>query len=262
MKENTGKSLRLKRLYKYNAERLFIVPLDHSVTDGPFARNIDYDKTLQEIAGAGADAVILHKGRLRGLSEDCYKKISIIVHVSASTKYATDANEKYIVASVEDAVRRGADGISAHVNLGSATEAQQLRDLAALADSCDKFGIPLLAMMYARGEKIGAHPESHTLAHAASLAADLGADIVKLCLPHDIDQIAWITDRSPLPVVAAGGSKLNEKEFMVYVQQLVMGGAAGLAAGRNIFMSRDVSSIVRRTRHCLDRREPILEVQN
>ncbi len=262
MNENTGKSLRLKRFYKNNPERLFIVPLDHSVTDGPFARNIDYDTTLQEIANAGADAVILHKGRLRGISEDCYRKISIIVHVSASTKYASDVNEKYMVGTVEDAVRRGADGISAHVNLGSATESQQLRDLASLADSCEKFGIPLLAMMYARGENVSTQPQRQTLAHAASLAGDLGADLVKLSLPHDVDQIEWITDRSPLPVVAAGGSKLNEKDFVSYVQQVIMGGAAGLAAGRNIFMSRDVGSIVRRTRHCLDRRETMLEVHN
>lgn len=261
MMENTGKNLRLKRLYKHNPERMFIVPLDHSVTDGPFAANVEYDKTLQQIAEGGADAVILHKGRLRNLSEDFYKKISVIVHVSASTRYASDVNEKYIVANVEDAVRRGADGISAHVNLGSDTEQQQLRDLAALSDSCEKFGIPLLAMMYARGEHIGNHPESQILAHAAALAADLGADIVKLSLPRNADQINWITSHSPIPVLAAGGSKLNEADFMHYVKQVIDGGATGLAAGRNIFMSGDVTGMVRRTRRQLDQDDSLFGIK-
>lgn len=252
MEQNTGRKLRMGRLYQHNAERVFIVPMDHSVTDGPFARNVDYDRILQDIANAGVDAVVLHKGRLRALSEDFYKKISIIVHVSASTKYASDANEKYIVASVEDAVRRGADGISVHVNLGSVTEARQLRDLSEVADSCEQVGVPLMAMLYARGEGTAKYPVKETLAHAAALAADLGADIVKLSLPNDAEDIAWIVARCPVPIVAAGGAKLNESMFVEFVTKTVIGGCAGLAAGRNVFLSEDVLSIARKVRTCLD----------
>ncbi len=254
MEEHTGRRLRLKRLYKHNAERLFIVPMDHSVTDGPFARNIDYDRILSDIAEAGVDAVVLHKGRLRALSEDFYRATSVIVHVSASTKYAPDANEKYMVASVESAVRRGADGISVHVNLGSETEPRQLRDLSQVADSCEQAGVPLLVMLYARGKRIHAHPVNETLAHAAALAADLGADIVKLALPNDVGEIAWITARCPVPVIAAGGAKLDERSFLEFVQRVVLGGGAGLAAGRNVFLSDDIVSLGRKIRACLDSR--------
>jgi 2-amino-4,5-dihydroxy-6-oxo-7-(phosphonooxy)heptanoate synthase len=254
MEEHTGRRLRLKRLYKHNVDRLFIVPMDHSVTDGPFARNIEYDRILGDIGQAGVDAVVLHKGRLRALPEDFYRATSVIVHVSASTKYAPDVNEKYVVASVESAVRRGADGISMHINLGSPTEARQLRDLAEVADACEEVGVPLLVMLYARGQQMSAFPNRDTLAHAATLAADFGADIVKLALPNDAEDIAWITSRCPVPIIAAGGAKLDERSFIGFVQNVVKGGGAGLAAGRNVFMSDNVVSLGRRVRACLDGR--------
>jgi 2-amino-4,5-dihydroxy-6-oxo-7-(phosphonooxy)heptanoate synthase len=253
MKENTGRLLRLKRLYKHESERLFIVPMDHSVTDGPFAHNDHYERTLETLASSGVDAVVLHKGRLRSLSLNVYRKMSVIVHVSASTKYAPDINDKHIVASVEDAARRGADGISVHVNMGSATEARQLRDLSRVADSCDEVGLPLLAMIYVRGGEAPAQP-SVAVAHAASLAADLGADIVKVSFSGDPDEIVRVTSSCPIPVVAAGGPLLDREIFLRFVKTAVLGGAAGLAAGRNVFLSGDVGRVAREIRRCLDGR--------
>lgn len=250
--ENSGRRLRMRRLYKHSSGRLLIVPVDHSVTEGPFACNVDYDRILAELASAEVDAVVLHKGRLRHLGEEFYRKTSVIVHVSASTKFAADCNDKYLVASVENAVRRGADGISVHVNLGCDTEAQQLRDLSEVADECDKVGVPLLAMLYARGERAQAQPTIETLGHAAALASDLGADLVKLSLPNDARAIEWITARCAVPVIAAGGAKLDETSFLNFVATVLQGGAAGLAAGRNVFLSEHIGTLVRRLRHCMD----------
>lgn len=254
MTENCGRVLRNKRLYKHDSGRLFIVPMDHSVSDGPFASNEHYDDTLETLAASGVDAVVLHKGRLRALSAYVYRKISVIVHISASTKHAPDANDKQIVASVEDAVRRGADGISVHVNVGSATEARQLRDLSQVADRCDHNGVPLLAMMYLRGAREPREPRWQSLAHVASLAADLGADIVKLSLSDDQEEIERVTSSCPIPVVAAGGPLLDRGQFLQFVDTIVDGGAVGLAAGRNVFLAEDVARMVRETRSRLDRK--------
>jgi len=254
MTENCGRALRNKRLYKHDSGRLFIVPMDHSVSDGPFASNEQYEGTLETLAASGVDAVVLHKGRLRALSPYVYRKISVIVHISASTKHAPDTNDKQIVASVEDAVRRGADGISVHVNVGSATETRQLRELSRVADRCDHNGVPLLAMMYLRGAREPSQPRWQSLAHVASLAADLGADIVKLSLSDDQEEIERVTSSCPIPVVAAGGPLLDKGQFLQFVDTIVDGGAVGLAAGRNVFLAEDVGRMVRETRNRLDRK--------
>ncbi len=142
-----GRSLRLGRLLNGEDQPLFLVPLDHTVTDGPFADARRYDALLESLAENGADAIVVHKGRLALLPASIYAKLSVVVHISASTKYATDPTFKYQVGDAEDCLRRGADALSVHVNLGSLTEDRQIRMLADAADACDRAGLPLLAML-------------------------------------------------------------------------------------------------------------------
>src|SRR3989304_7895496 len=125
-----GRSLRLARLLKGEQRPVLVVPLEPAVTDGPFSDARRYDELLGILAENGADAIVIHKGRLGLLSRDVYAKLSVIVHISASTKYAADPTFKYQVGDVEDCLRRGADAVSVHVNLGSLTEDRQVRMMA------------------------------------------------------------------------------------------------------------------------------------
>lgn len=124
-----GRALRLARLTKCGEKPLFIVPLDHTVTDGPFIDARGYDELLLNLARNGVDAIVVHKGRLGLMPADVYARLSVIVHISASTKYAADPTYKYQVGDVEDCLRRGADAVSIHVNVGSLTEDRQLAQM-------------------------------------------------------------------------------------------------------------------------------------
>jgi len=246
-----GRSLRLGRLLKGEETPLFLVPLDHTVTDGPFTDARRYDALLGILADNGADAIVVHKGRLGLLPRSVYAKLSVVVHISASTKYAADPSFKYQVGDAEDCLRRGADAVSVHVNVGSLTEDRQIRMMADVADSCDRVGLPLLAMIYPRGPGIKDHPPLETLLHAASLAVDLGADIVKLPLSGSVQDMKRVIDSCPIPVLAAGGSKVSDNEFGTFAADAVKSGARGLAAGRNIFMAADPAAKVREVRRIL-----------
>jgi 2-amino-4,5-dihydroxy-6-oxo-7-(phosphonooxy)heptanoate synthase len=251
MREKSGKALRLSRLLKPDGKPLFVVPLDHTVSDGPFTDNQGYAALLEALAANGADAIVVHKGRLRQIPDSVYARLSVIIHISASTKYAINPNHKYKVAEVEDCLRRGADAISVHVNVGSPTEDQQIATLASTADACDRLGVPLLAMLYPRGEGIKAHRHSEVLAHTASLAVDLGADIVKLPLSGTIAEVKDVVRRCPIPVLAAGGSRTSDEELSAFVANVTRGGARCIAAGRNIFMAPDPAAKVREIRAVL-----------
>jgi 2-amino-4,5-dihydroxy-6-oxo-7-(phosphooxy)heptanoate synthase len=248
----TGRSLRLGRLLKDPNTPLFVVPLDHTVTDGPFTDARRYDALLGTLAENGADAIVVHKGRLKLLPRWVYAKLSVIVHISASTKYSADPTFKYQVGDVEDCLRRGADAVSVHVNMGSATEDQQLRSMAAVADCCDRAGLPLLAMIYPRGPGIKDHSALDTMLHAGSLAVDLGADMVKLPLGGSVSTMKRVIDSCPIPVLAAGGSQVSDGEFGTFVSDVMKSGARGLAAGRNVFMAADPAAKVREVRQLLD----------
>jgi 2-amino-4,5-dihydroxy-6-oxo-7-(phosphonooxy)heptanoate synthase len=172
--------------------------------------------------------------------------------VSASTRYAPDPNFKYQVGDAEDCLRRGADAMSVHVNVGAVTEDSQLRTMAAVADSCDRVGLPLLAMIYPRGPGVKDQPRLDTLMHAAALAVDLGADIVKLPLAGASAEMRQVIESCPIPVLSAGGGQVSDQEFNSFVATVMRNGAQGLAVGRNIFMAADPGAKVREVRALLD----------
>ena len=249
----TGRALRLGRLFKSSEAPFFLVPLDHTLTDGPFTDAHQYDNLLDVLADNGVDAIAVHKGRLGHLRSGVYAKLSVIVHVSASTKYAADPNYKYQVGDAEECLRRGADAVSVHVNLGSITEDHQIRMMAGMAEACDRVGLPLLAMIYPRGPGVKDHSTLETLQHAATLAVDVGVDIVKLPFAGcSVQEMMQVVNSCPIPVVAAGGAKVSDNEFGSFVADLMKSGARGIASGRNVFLATDPAAKVREIRRILD----------
>jgi len=213
--------------------RLLIVPMDHPISDGPITGGFQaLDGLVEQLAAGGADGVILHKGALRHVQPKRFRRISLIVHLSASTANASDPDEKYLVTKVEEALRLGADMVSVHVNLGSRREPQQIADLASVSDACDRWNVPLLAMMYPRGPKITRPGDPALVAHAVTVAAELGADLVKTVAPEPISALSEITSSCAVPVLVAGGPGTGTIEsFTARLAVAVDCGASGAAAG-------------------------------
>ncbi|MDT0443839.1 2-amino-3,7-dideoxy-D-threo-hept-6-ulosonate synthase [Streptomyces johnsoniae] len=235
-----ARRLRLQRLHHHDPERLFVVPLDHSLTDGPLTPSGRLNALVGQLAAHHVDAVVLHKGALRHVDPEWFTRTSLIVHLSASTAHAPDPDAKYLVASVEESLRAGADAVSVHVNLGSAGERQQIADMAAVADACDRWNVPLLAMVYPRGPRIDDPRSPALVAHAVQLAADLGADLVKTPYVGSVAGMAAITGTAPIPVVVVGGPRnQDEAQTLAYVEDALRGGAVGVAMGRNVFQAPD-----------------------
>lgn len=233
-----ARSVRLDRLHRHS-DRLLVVPLDHSITIGPVGGS-SLDRLVGALDGNGVDAVVLHKGSVRRVDPARFVNTSLIVHLSASTRHARDPDAKYLVATVEESLRLGADAVSVHVNLGSDDERQQIADLATVGEACDRWNVPLLAMVYPRGPKITDVRDPELVAHAVTLASDLGADIVKSVYVGSVREMADVTAACPIPVLVAGGPRMDDVGQLVgYVEETLAGGAAGVAIGRNVFESTD-----------------------
>lgn len=241
-----ARRVRLRRLYRHGGGRMFVVPLDHSVTMGPITGGATLNRLVGTLAGNGVDAVVLHKGNLRHIDPGWFTETALIVHLSASTVRATDPDAKYLVASVEEALRIGADAVSVHVNLGSRQEGRQIADLAEVSEACERWNVPLLAMVYPRGPTISDPRSPDLVAHAVTLAADLGADIVKTVGVGSVTAMADVVASCPVPVIVAGGPALaGAAEVRGYVLDALRGGAGGVAMGRNIFQAADPGATAR-----------------
>jgi 2-amino-4,5-dihydroxy-6-oxo-7-(phosphonooxy)heptanoate synthase len=250
-----GRRMRLRRLFRHGDGHLFVVPLDHSINDGPLGASMPTDHLVATLAAAGVDAVVLHKGSARHVEPARFAGAALIVHLSASTVRATDPDAKYLVAGVEEALRYGADAVSTHVNLGSRSEERQIADTAAVADACDRWNVPLLAMIYPRGPEVGDPADPELVAHAVTLGVDLGADIVKTVRTESDVAMKEIVAASPVPVVVAGGPRITDQDSIVsYVSGVLGTGAAGVAMGRSIFQSSDPGAIAARVSGVVHRR--------
>ena len=236
-----GKAFRLRRLSMPRDGRYLFVPLDHSVSDGPVVPQRRWTDLLRALVAGGADAIIVHKGRVRTVPREILGDRALVIHLSAGTAHAADADAKVLVASVEEAVALGADAVSVHVNVGSATEAAQLADLASVARSCDRWGMPLLTMAYARGPQIVDPTDPRTVAHVVNIAADLGADLVKTNAPGPVQRLAEVTAACPIPVLAAGGPA-DGADLAAYGAAVMAAGCRGLAVGRRAFAAADPGS--------------------
>jgi predicted phospho-2-dehydro-3-deoxyheptonate aldolase len=242
----SGKARRLQRLFHSKSGRLFVVPMDHTLTTGPFGAANRINELVGTLAKCGADSVVLHKGRVRYLPAEQLGRLSLIIHLSGSTSLSEDSNDKVLVGSVINAVQMGADAVSIHVNIGCRTEREQLAGFGTVADACFTWGMPLLAMMYARGESVKYPTAPETLAHLAAIATDLGADIVKTDYSGSPDTMRDVVTTSSVPLIVAGGSRRgSDADVLTFAEQVMQGGASGLAVGRNIFGSKVPEQLIR-----------------
>ena len=244
--KNLGKLVRLERIFNRESEKTVIVPMDHGVSNGPIKGLIDIRKTVNNVAEGGANAVLLHKGIVRHGHRGYGKDVGLIIHLSGGTAISPNPLKKVIVTTVEEAIRMGADAVSVHVNVGSEEDWEAYRDLGMIAETCEYWGMPLIAMMYPRGRNIPDERDPEVVAHAARLGAELGADIIKTSYTGDIDSFREVVKGCPAPIVIAGGPKTNtDKEFLQMVKDAIEAGAAGVATGRNVFQHKDVSGITK-----------------
>jgi predicted phospho-2-dehydro-3-deoxyheptonate aldolase len=237
----------MERIFNRKTGNGVIVPMDHGVTVGPIEGIRSVKVIADAIATGGADAAIVHKGAAifghRGYGRD----LGLIIHLSASTSLGPDPNNKVLVATVEEALRLGADAVSIHVNIGAEDESNMLSTFGEISRKCQEWGMPLLAMMYPRGKKIRDEYSPDAVAHAARVGAELGADIVKTSYTGDQDSFSRVVDGCPMPVVIAGGPRVDsEMDLLSMVEGAINGGARGVAIGRNIFQAADPTLITKR----------------
>ncbi|TQM33219.1 2-amino-3,7-dideoxy-D-threo-hept-6-ulosonate synthase [Nocardia bhagyanarayanae] len=237
---------RTENLHRYGDSKLLVVPLDHTVGEGALLRAHRLREVLHALRVGGADATVLHKGALDHVDSAVFDDLALIVHLSASARSSTDPDHKVIVTGVEEALRLGADAVSVHVNLGSRTESQQLEDVARVARACDRWNVPLFAMAYPRGPRVSNPTDPELVCHAAVVAAELGADIVKVPFTGDSSSMSEVAASVDIPVVVAGGLAQRTDRAIAHAEHILSSGVAGLAFGRNVFQADDPASLVHR----------------
>lgn len=221
--------------------RYVVIPMDHGITIGAVEGLEDLEATVHAVTTGGADAVLTQKGvadRVHQTRGDA----GYIVHLNGSTVLGPDSDDKRLTATVEEAIRVGADAVSIHINIGSAYEPDQLEDLASVTRTAHTYGLPVLAMAYARGPDV-TEDDPDDVAHAARVAEELDADLVKTTYTGDATSFEQVTAATTCPVLIAGGEPAGDRATLDAVAGAMDAGAAGVSIGRTVFQHRDPAAI-------------------
>ena len=243
---NTGKALRLDRIFNRNTGRTIIVPMDHGVTVGPIKGLEDIRPSSPRLVDGGANAGLVHKG-LRGLRPPLRRqglrphRPSLGQHHPLSLPQPQGPGHL-----VEEALRLGADGVSVHVNIGDENESVMLEHLGVTAEKADYWGMPLLAMVYARGPKIKNEYAPEVVAHCARVGMELGAGRGQGQLYR---RPRLLPARHGKLLRARGHCRRRKDGFHPRPvgdgQRLAARGRSRLSVGRNVFQHEDPTRLVR-----------------
>jgi fructose-bisphosphate aldolase/2-amino-3,7-dideoxy-D-threo-hept-6-ulosonate synthase len=248
---DVGKRMRMKRVIDADGVSV-ICALDHGMTSPTFLEPLaDITRRARETVAGGANVIMMSKGMIRVAADAFSPTTSLALLLSASASPGGDRPQIVQIADVEEALRAGADAVVLFTALGGDTEAGMIEILASVGRECAILGMPFIAeaefpTTYATVEELKQQYGFEYLRRNVRLCAELGADIVKTNWPGDADSFARCVEAANgVPVVLAGGSRLEDAELLSRMEQAVQAGAIGCSVGRNIFMHRNPEAITR-----------------
>ena len=278
--ENPGVLANMARIMNHGrlagTGKMVILPVDQGFEHGParsFAKNpAGYDPRyhFQLAIESGCSAYAAPLGFLEAGAREFAGDIPLILKVNNSeTLFDVKAPISAVTSGIDNALRLGCAGIGFTIYPGSSARKEMYEELAVLTEEAKKAGLAVIVWSYARGEDISKEGETgiDVIAYAAQIAAQLGANIIKVKPPTaHIEQAAAkkVFEEFNIPVetmedrirhviqssfdgrrivIFSGGAAKGTDDLLEEVGQLAKGGAFGSIMGRNAFQRPKEESI-------------------
>ena len=249
---SAGKKTRLYRiLYRHglaNGTALFL-PYDQGLEHGPrdfFANPAAGDpRYIVKLAlEGGFNGIAIQIGLAEKFSWDYAGEVPLILKLNGKTDLPSDALALSPVhATVEDAVRLGADAVGYTLYVGTPAQEQDFAQYRTIRREAQRLGMPLIVWAYPRGQAVeakGGKDSFYAVHYAARVASELGADVVKVNFPHPekrtgvpaaytgefstqtaIDAVVGAANRTL--VLVSGGEKAGDEAMLDKARQSMEG---------------------------------------
>jgi len=283
--ENVGVRANLARMLNHGrlagTGRMVILPVDQGFEHGParsFAPNPPaYDPLYHfELAiEAGCNAYAAPLGFLEAGAAEFAGEIPLILKLNNHDLLLDERDPiSAVTGSVADALRLGCAAVGFTIYPGSAARREMYQQLQQIAEEAKNSGLAVVVWSYPRGSGISKEGETalDVVAYAAQIAAQLGANIVKVKLPSShLEQPeakkVYEATRIPLEplaervrhvvqscfagrriVIFSGGARVTDEALIEEVKAIRAGGGFGSIIGRNSFQrpKSDAIALLRR----------------
>ena len=220
-----------------NGKSIFLA-YDQGLEHGPMDLNLNNcnpEFIIKLADKAKINGMILHHGIAEKYFSEKKYTVPLIIKLNGKTKFASGDPLSQQVCSVGRALRLGAKAVGYTIYPGSKYEAMMFTQLGNIVEKAHRLDIPVIVWVYPRGDHIDANA-SETIAYAARIALELGADFAKIHYNRDFEGFKWATKvAGKCKVVVVGGNKTTEVDFLTMLKEAIGAGAVGTALGRNIW---------------------------
>lgn len=231
---------RLSHIIKEDG-RTVMLAVDHGYFLGPTSGLEDVRRTIEPLVGY-ADSIMLTRGILR-TSVNPNVAVPIVLRVSGGNSIiGEELSDEDITVSFEEAIRLNVSAVAFSIYIGSKYEHRSIVNLGKLVDEGERYGIPVLAVTAVGREMVR---DAKYLALCCRIAAEMGAHLVKTYYCEDFQKVV---ETCPVPLVIAGGKKIEERDALELTFNAVSKGAAGVDMGRNIFQSEKAVAMIKAVR--------------
>jgi DhnA family fructose-bisphosphate aldolase class Ia len=248
----SGIEIRIKRLFK-GKKNLVISALDHVMEYG-FQPGIENARKAIENC-LSTDGLLLPRFMLKrnwDLFGSNNTPLPVVrINWTSSFYYPLDYREgnTAIATTVEEAVQAGAEAVICSLFLeekdSQKREADNVSIFSEVVRQKEKLGIPLIGECYVVEHKdITKENLNEKVKRVSRVMVELGADMVKTFFTgEDFNQVI---ENIPVPVFTIGAEKLNtDLDVLKKAYESVSLGARGIIFGRNIFMAKKPSLLVK-----------------
>lgn len=222
--------------------KMMLLAYDQGFEHGPADfddDNVDPQQIIDIARKAGVFTGIVFQA---GVAQKYAVELPLVVKLNGKTSFhAGEEPVSLQIHSVDNAVELKAAGVGYTIYVGSEHEEEMIQEFGRIVEEAHAKDLVVIAWMYPRGKHVeGKETSRDTVAYAARLALELGADVVKLPYTGDAESFKWVVKSAgKTKIVAQGGTKKEEMKLIEEIKEIMSAGAAGMAIGRNIWQSDD-----------------------
>lgn len=231
-----GMKRRLSRIFQKDG-RTVMLAFDHGYFQGPTRGLERLDLNIAPLAQY-ADALMGTRGAFR-TSFPANGHDTLVVRASGGPSILKDLSDERIAMDMADAVRIDAAAVAIQVFIGGEQETQSVHNMTTMVDAGLNTGIPVLGVTAVGRELVR---DARYLGLATRIIAELGAQMVKTY--YCDEDFEDVVSGCPVPIIVAGGTKLDAKDALEMAYNSVQAGAAGLDMGRNIFQRVNPAAMI------------------
>jgi class I fructose-bisphosphate aldolase len=278
--ENLGVRTNLARMLNHGrlagTGKMVILPVDQGFEHGParsFAPNpAGYDPRyhFQLAIESGCNAYAAPLGSLEAGAADFAGEIPLILKANNHDVLNDEKDPiSAVTSSVEDALRLGCSAIGFTIYPGSSERTQMYEQLREMTLEAKAAGLAVVVWSYPRGSALSKEGETaiDVVTYAAQIAAQLGANIIKVKLPSakvELPEAQKVYQKYDIPistladrvqhviqstfagrriVIFSGGAAAADDQVFNEARAIRDGGGTGSIIGRNSFQRKKADAV-------------------